>query len=316
MGRKRFLPVLLFILAVLFLGAGVAAFLWEHADPFGNLFPKVTSESSDRRISSDESSEISVSSTDNTETSDPVTDNTESSVSTANSGSSETVESEPEPEPEPEPVRVENPYKEYFLENPDMAAWLRIPDTIVDYPVMWTPEDEDFYLLRNFKKKKSGNGCLILDTDSCMEPLTTNLIIHGHNNKGAMFGNLSKYEKKEYRDEHPFIYLSGKDYEHAYVVMAAFRSQVFYSTDVCFKFYKFFQADTEEEFKDFYDNVKAMSYYDTGVEASFGDRFLTLSTCSYHTENGRFVVVAKEVEPGDFYEPLDIDVNSKESNDQ
>ena len=66
--------------------------------------------------------------------------------------------------------------------------------------------------------------------------------------------------------------------------------------------------------KDFYDNVKALSYYDSGVEASFGDRFLTLSTCSYHTENGRFVVVAKEVEPGDFYEPLDIDTDKTKAN--
>ncbi len=316
MGRKRFLPIVLFILAVLFLGAGVMAFLWEHSDPFGNLFPTKTVTESVDPVQADERTGISSTVKEDTEVVNSDPDDTDPAETSEESGTVEETESASEPEPEPEPVRVENPYKEYFLENPDMAAWLRIPDTIVDYPVMWTPEDEDFYLLKNFKKKKSGNGCLILDTDSCMDPLTTNLIIHGHNNKGAMFGNLSKYEKKEYRDEHPFIYLSGKDYEHAYVVMAVFRSQVFYSTDVCFKYYKFFRADTEEEFKDFYDNVKAMSYYDTGVEATFGDRFLTLSTCSYHTENGRFVVVAKEVEPGDFYEPLDIDVKNKESNDQ
>ena len=44
-----------------------------------------------------------------------------------------------------------------------------------------------------------------------------------------------------------------------------------------------------------------MSLYDTGVTATFGDRFITLSTCSYHVDNGRFVVVAKEVAPGDTY---------------
>lgn len=217
----------------------------------------------------------------------------------------EILDSYDEPEPEPEPVLVENPYKEKYLENSDMVAWLKIDDTIVDFPVMWTPGDENYYLLKGFDKKYSGNGCLILDTDSNMNPLSTNLIIHGHNNPHAMFGELDKYESKEYRDTHPYIHLYGKDYDHVYEVMAVFRSKVFYKSDVCFKYYKFFNASTEEEFNDFYDNVKTMSYYDTGVEAKLGDHLLTLSTCSYHVENGRFVVVAKEIEPGDSYEPFE-----------
>ncbi|MBR5248331.1 MAG: hypothetical protein IKV27_05250, partial [Lachnospiraceae bacterium] len=76
-------------------------------------------------------------------------------------------------------------------------------------------------------------------------------------------------------------------------------------SDKVFKFYNFFQADTEEEFLDFYNNIKALSLYDTGVSASFGDHFITLSTCVYHVTNGRFVVVAKEVESGDTYLPLE-----------
>ncbi len=45
------------------------------------------------------------------------------------------------------------------------------------------------------------------------------------------------------------------------------------------------------------EQVKAASLYDTGVEAVYGDKLLTLSTCSYHTENGRFVVVARQSVP-------------------
>ena len=88
-------------------------------------------------------------------------------------------------------------------------------------------------------------------------------------------------------------------------MIAVFYSQVYRKSDEVFKFYKFFQADTEEEFQDFYDNIMEMSLYDTGITAEFGDHFLTLTTCSYHIENGRFVVVAKEVEPGAFYEALE-----------
>ena len=75
-------------------------------------------------------------------------------------------------------------------------------------------------------------------------------------------------------------------------------------SDNVFKFYKFFEATSEEEFLDFYNNIKEMSIYDTGVSASYGDRFLTLSTCTYHVENGRFVVVAKEVSEEKKYLPL------------
>lgn len=219
----------------------------------------------------------------------------------------EKEQEEPEEEIEPEPVieYVENPYKDYYLENSDMIAWFKIPDTIVDFPVMYTPFDENYYLLKGFDKKYSGNGCLILDTDSSMYPSSTNLIIHGHNNKNAMFGHIPKYADKSYCDEHPLMYLYGKDCEHIYQVMAVFRSKVFYTTDVCFKYYKFFNAKTEEEFLDFYNNVMEMSLYDTGVTAEFGDKFLTLSTCSDHVENGRFVVVAKEIEAGEFYLPLE-----------
>ncbi len=207
------------------------------------------------------------------------------------------------PEPVPEPV--ENPYRDSFLANDDMAAWIQIPDTPVDYPVMWTPEDEEYYLLRGFDKKSDNNGCLILDTDSCLDPLTTNLIIHGHNMKsGAMFGRLTDYEDAAFCEEHRNIILYTKELQRNYEVIAVFRSQVYKKTDPVFKYYKFFQAQSQEEFDDFYQNIKSLSLYDTGVTAEFGDHFLTLSTCVYHVDRGRFVVVAKEVESGDRYQPV------------
>ncbi len=201
--------------------------------------------------------------------------------------------------------RVANPYADSYLANKDMAAWLQIPGTVIDYPVMWTPGNENFYLYRDFNKKDNQNGSLILDTDSCIDPLSTNLIIHGHNMKsGAMFGDLTEYEKKDYYEDHKNIILYTPECQRNYEVIAVFRSQVFKKTDTVFKFYQFFQADTEEEFLDFYNNIKKLSLYDTGVTAEYGDHFITLSTCVYHVTNGRFVVVAKEIEGGDTYLPL------------
>lgn len=236
-------------------------------------------------------------------------------VPTATPAPSPMASAPPTATPEPTPVLVDNPYRDSYLANSDMAGWLQIPDTVIDYPVMWTPRDENYYLKRGFDGSFNQNGCLILDTDSCLDPLTTNLIIHGHNMRsGAMFAALLDYKSEEFYRTHKEIILYTEECQRNYEVIAVFRSQVFKKTQTdVFKFYKFFQADTQEEFDDFYDNIMEMSIYDTGVTAQFGDNFLTLSTCAYHVEQGRFVVVAKEVENGDKYLPLTGDDNDLEN---
>lgn len=216
-----------------------------------------------------------------------------------------TVPEESQPE-SVEPERIEHPYADYFKQNSDMVAWLTIPGMAIDYPVMQTPGDEEYYLRKGFDKKKDNNGCLILDTDSSIDPIGTNLMIHGHNMKsGKMFGTLMEYKDKAFFEDHQIITLYTKNVQKNYQVMAVFYSQVYRKSDNVFKFYQFFQADTEKEFKNFYDNVKKMSVYDTGVTAEFGDNFVTLVTCAYHVDNGRFVVVAKEIEDGDYYLPIE-----------
>ena len=238
----------------------------------------------------------------------PVTPAPTETADTTESDSSDSVptpEAEAMPTPVPTPVAVANPYEAAYLDNEHMVGWLMVDGTNIDYPVMWTPGDENYYLYRGFDGSEDLNGCLILDTDSSLNPLTTNLIIHGHNMKsGAMFGNLTDYEDKSYYEEHKYITLYTEECKRNYEIIAVFRSQVYKKTDNVFKFYKFFQANTEAEFDDFYSNIKKLSIYDTGVTAEFGDNFITLSTCVYHVNNGRFVVVAKEIEPGENYIPL------------
>lgn len=199
-------------------------------------------------------------------------------------------------------------YKALYEINHDLAGWLTIDGTVIDYPVMQTMEDESYYLELDFYGNQNKNGCLILDTDSTAGTGTkacdyangtapsTNLIIHGHTMKsGEMFGNLKLYADAEYGREHNLIRFDSLYEEREYELIAVFYSQVYYESDNVFKYYKFFQADTQEEFDDWYENIKAMSLYETGVTAQFGDEFITLSCCSYHVEDGRFVVVGKRV---------------------
>lgn len=288
---KKVLSIILFVLA------GICVLTAVILSIKGRLEDRHMEEAVDAvrpTVSTDaaaETSSVESSAAKETVASEPGTGSTISE--TLSSGESESID------------RIANPYADSFLANKDMAAWLRIPGTNIDYPVMWTPEDETYYLYRAFDGSENKNGCLLLDTDSCLAPLTTNLIIHGHNMKsGAMFGNLTDYEDQAFYEKHKNIILYTEECQRNYEVIAVFRSQVYRKTDEVFKFYKFFQADTLEEFDDFYNNIKQLSQYDTGVTAEFGDHFLTLSTCVYHVEQGRLVVVAKEVEPGDFYLPV------------
>ncbi len=199
-------------------------------------------------------------------------------------------------------------YKVLHDQNEDLAGWLRIEDTVIDYPVMQCKEDENYYLSHDFNKQDNKNGCLILDNDSNAGVGTieqeysggskpsTNLIIHGHTMKtGQMFGNLPLYEEEEYGMSLNIICFDSLYEKREYELISVFYSQVFYESDEVFKFYKFVQADTQEEFDDWYNNIKAMSLYDTSVTAELGDEFITLSCCAYHVEDGRFVVVGKRV---------------------
>lgn len=199
-------------------------------------------------------------------------------------------------------------YKELYELNSDLIGWLSIDGTSIDYPVMQTMEDECYYLRLDFYGEPNQNGCLILDTDSSVGTGTkvcdyangaapsTNLIIHGHTMKsGEMFGNLKLYADEEYGREHNIICFDSLYEEREYELIAVFYSQVYYESDNVFKYYKFFQADTQEEFDNWYENIKKMSLYDTGVTAQMGDEFITLSCCSYHVEDGRFVVIGKRV---------------------
>jgi sortase B len=209
-----------------------------------------------------------------------------------------------------EPVKNEilPKFEPLYNENKDFIGWLTISDTIIDYPVMQLIDDENYYMSHDFDKNENINGCLVLDSDSVSgvgskkydyengKKPSTNLIIHGHNMKsGAMFGTLLSYDDETFLKEHNKIKFSSLYEDREYEVISVFYSQVYNKSDDVFKFYKFFDAKTQDEFDDWYKNIKALSVYDTGVTAEFGDEFLTLTTCSFHVEDGRFVVVAKRV---------------------
>ncbi len=186
-------------------------------------------------------------------------------------------------------------YKNLYNSNKRLIGWLKIDDTKIDYPVMQTTNNE-YFLNHNFNQQSDRNGALFLDKDCDVLEPSTNLIIYGHHMKsGNMLGTLDKYSSEEFYKEHPVIQFDSIYEKGTYEVMYVFRSKIYSEEDVVFKYYQFIDAGSEQEFNSNMQEMASMSLYDTGVTASYGDRLLTLSTCDYYVDDGRFVVVAKRV---------------------
>ena len=185
---------------------------------------------------------------------------------------------------------------EIYADNPDLVGWITIEGTVLDYPVMHTPENGEKYLYKNINGNFDVNGLPFIEDGCSMDPESDNIIIYGHNmNSGKMFASLMKYAKKDYWEEHPTIRFSTLYEEREYKIIAAFYDRVYYKYEDCFKFYQFIDAKDEAHFEEAISYFKENAEYDTGVTAEYGDRLITLVTCAYHVKNGRFVVVAKEV---------------------
>lgn len=178
-------------------------------------------------------------------------------------------------------------------QNSDLIGWIRIKDTNINYPVM---QNGDYYLHNNFYKQKSSMGTPYL-ASYCNINSSDNLIIYGHHIKsGKMFADLEYYKNYNFYSNHKtikfYVLENDETKEHCYEILSAFKTT---ANDNGFKYYEFYKANDETEFNSFIEKCKSMSFYNTGVTAYYGDKLLTLSTCEYSQENGRMVVVAKEM---------------------
>ena len=185
-------------------------------------------------------------------------------------------------------------YGELFLQNPDMVGWIKIEGTNINYPVMQTPNEPNFYLKHNFEKEYSDLGTPYVQED-CDIAASDNLVIYGHHIKGQkMFGALEEYKSQSFYEEHKSVQFDTLTQHNEYEVIAVFKT-VAYSSEG-FRYYDFVNAEDEDEFNAYVEKCKELALYDTGVTAEYGDRLITLSTCEYSAQNGRLVVVAKTVD--------------------
>lgn len=186
--------------------------------------------------------------------------------------------------------------EELKKQNNDIVGWLEILNTKINYPVLQTTDNE-YYMTHTYRKEYSKDGSIFLDKDYNWDVPSSNLLIYGHNNKnGNMFQELLKYEDESYYKEHPTIEFTTVNEDCTYEIIAVFKSRVYYKSEKnVFRYYYFINAENEEEYNNYVEESKKASLYDTGKTAEYGEQLLTLSTCEYSQEDGRFVIVARKI---------------------
>lgn len=188
-------------------------------------------------------------------------------------------------------------YEDLLKQNSDMVGWLKIEDTKMDYPVMLTPNNEEFYLRLNFDKEYEYRGTPFLNGEVDLKNEDDNMIIYAHNmDDGTMFGVLRKYTNYDYYKKHKEIQFDTLYRNGTYEIFAVFKTVDNPEHDLYINYYDFFNARNEEEFDYQINLYKNASFYDTGITPKYGDKLLTLSTCEYSNKNGRLVVVARKVD--------------------
>lgn len=190
-------------------------------------------------------------------------------------------------------------YVDLYEANSDIIGWITVDGTKIDYPVMQTQDDPEFYLRRNFQKEHATAGVPFMDASSDIFVPTSNFLIYGHNMKnGTMFHDMLKYKDKSFYQEHKTfrfdtIYKGGQG---TYEIIAAGYSKTYPEDSDAFKYYQYAGITSRSDFNEYLKGVKELSEYNTGVSAEYGDQLVTLSTCAYHEKNGRFFIVGKRTD--------------------
>ena len=185
-------------------------------------------------------------------------------------------------------VQIPVDFASLQAENPDIYAWIRIPGTKVDYPVLQREGDDDYYLNRTVEEVRGLPGSLYTESCSSRDFTDCNTVIYGHNMRdGSMFGGLDAYADQEYMEEHSQILIYTPQHQYTYQIFAA----VTYDNRHILWTY---DGKDRIQLQAFLDSLRQGGFSGTWneqLQATGDDRILTLSTCNGN-DRQRFLVEA------------------------
>ena len=186
-------------------------------------------------------------------------------------------------------LRKENQvdFEALWNRNGHIYAWIEIPGTQVNYPVLQHPTDDAYYLDHTVDGVSGLPGSIYTESVHPKDFTATNTVLYGHNMKNdSMFGSLHDYESQEALDANPYVYMYLPDKTFIYQIFAASRFSDAYLPEYC-------DYESEEEFLSYIEEIRTNAVSeDEELEVSFGSRILTLSTCISNDPTHRFLVEA------------------------
>lgn len=170
--------------------------------------------------------------------------------------------------------------------NADIAGWLILPDSEINYPVVYAPDNE-YYLKRLFNQRKNDAGTLFIDARNQRSLQDANTVIYGHNMKnGSMFAAITRYKDQSYYDKHPRAYLMTPQGKYVIELFAGFVSSV--DGDSWERSF-----GSSEDYARWIERMRKKSTFDSPVQMDAASQCVTLSTCSYEYDNARYVAMGK-----------------------
>ena len=185
-------------------------------------------------------------------------------------------------------------YGELYALNSDVVGWIRIDGTKLDYPVMQTPDNPNYYLYRDFDGKDSARGCIYAREECDINEPSDNITLYGHNMRdGSMFAAANAYVFKDTWEENPLIFFDTLYEYHTYKIFSVFKTSA--NIGEGFTYHNMIDAQNKEDFDQFIAKCKSLAFYDTGITPQYGDKIICLSTCEYTLDNGRLVIAAVRI---------------------
>ncbi|MCI9018160.1 MAG: class B sortase [Lachnospiraceae bacterium] len=209
------------------------------------------------------------------------------------------LEEEPEPAMSGETVEAETPphlentidFTKLWERNEDIYAWITIPGTQVDYPVLQHPADDAYYLNHTLEGMSGLPGSIYSEKVHPKDFSAVQTVLYGHNMKnGTMFGSLHEYEDAAFFKEYPYVYIHLPERTLVYRIFAAVQFSNAY-----LPIYRNYEE--EAGFTAYVEELKsAPGQADREIKVPYGSRLLTLSTCIGNDADHRFLVAAVQVE--------------------
>ena len=186
-------------------------------------------------------------------------------------------------------------WDELHSQNPDIYAWIYIPGTNIDYPILQHPEEKSYYLNHNIDGSEGYPGCIYTQNVNSTDWTDPNTVIYGHNmNNGSMFHDLHRFEDAVFFDETQYLFINTPERNLVYEIFAAYP---FSNIDLmmCFDY------STPEALLVYFDGIwtnRSMTSHFRDSIVLYGDsRIITMSTCIGGQPDMRYLVQAVLLNP-------------------